>query len=107
MTVVLVTCFHVFRVLLHGAPSDSTIAAALQDAALEIALGLPQQGNDAPKACSTAQSQSSLQALLTVLMWGLAGITQAQLHVAAREILHLVGACVTDTAIKQLSQQLR
>jgi len=95
------------RVLLFGVPSDSTRAEALQAAALEIASGLPEQLGSAPTACCTGQHECSLQALLTVLMWGLASLTQAQQRVAASEVLRLAGAAVNDSAADQLTQQMR
>ena len=93
--------------LFYGAPADQSTAAALCEAALEIASGLCKRSQGEPAACGTDQAQSSLQALLTVLMWGLASLTAAQLQAAAREVLCLADASVDDATVDQLCQQLR
>ena len=92
--------------MFYGAPTDRSVAAALQEAALEVASDVCQrQGTHA--ACGTDQARSSLQELLTVLMWGLAGLTAAQLQAASSEVLCLAGASVNNAAVDQLCQQLR
>ena len=82
------------------------MAAALHEAALETASDLCMR-SQGEAAAGTDQAQSSLQALLTVLMWGLASLTAAQLQAAAKEVLCLAGASVNDAPVDQLCQQLR
>ena len=74
---------------------------------MQIADGLQQAPSDAADLCSSAQGHGSLQALLAVLLWGLASLTQAQLRMAARQVLRLAGAPADEPATDQLCQQMR
>ena len=96
-------CAHKHRVMLLGAPSSSNTADALTSAAKDIAQRLAGQSSQG----ATMHDSDSLQGLLQVLMWGLASLTHAQLHVAVTQIMRLMGQPVQDAVVSELSQQMR
>lgn len=96
-----------YRVLLYGAPSDSTLAVTLQEAAGKVLSELSKQSNGQSTERCTEQNHPSLKALMTALMWGAASLTTRQLQIAARELLRLAGTSSDNEAVDQLSQQIR
>ena len=98
-------CVCVCRVLLLGSPTDNSTADSLAQAAQEIIQDLQSQSEDSLPAAPHALQ--NVQALLAVVMAGLASLTQAELHGAARQILRLAVGCVDDAAVSELSQQIR
>ena len=98
---------HTCRVLLFGVPSDKDAAASLREAAVSIAQSICKSGQAASSGVHTEQSQGALEALLIALMCGLASLTEEQLNAAAKELLRLAGRLHEDTAVGQLSQQMR
>ena len=95
------------RVLLYGVPTDKDAAANLQESAAQIAQDIRNTGQGASVVPQDKQSQEAWEALLAALMTGLATLTEAQLHVAAREVLRLAGGSDDDTAIGQLCKKMR
>lgn len=95
------------RVLLFGAPADSSMAEALTQAALDVSQDLPGQRSASASAATAAACPGSLQALLRVVMCGAGSLTHAELLDAASHILQLAGHPADDVMVAELSQQIR
>ena len=111
------------RTLLFGAPTDNSIANALSHAAQDIAESLtchsksPSAGAGTAAAAAasldddstgmSARARGSLQMLLKLLLSGLAGLTHAELHSVAGQLLRLAGQTAEDAEAQKLSAQLR
>lgn len=94
------------RVLLFGAPADSSVAEALSQAAQGVFQALP--GHSSASAAAAAKAcPGSLQGLLRVVMWGAASLTHAELADAASQILQLAGQPQDDVMVAELSQHIR
>lgn len=101
------SCFCLLlRVLLFGAPADSSVAEALNQAALGVFQSLPGQSSASPALAAEA-CPGSLQGLLRVVMWGAASLTHAELAAAASQILQLAGEPADDVMVAELSQHIR
>lgn len=94
------------RVLLFGAPADSSVAEALRQAALGVFQALPGHSSASPAPAAEA-CPDTLQGLLRVVMWGAASLTHAELAGAASQILQLAGQPLDDVMVAELSQHIR
>ena len=96
------------RLLLFGAPTDSSMADALTQAALKVCQALPGHSS-ASSSSSSAEAVccGALQGLLRVVMWGAASLTHAELAAAASQILQLAGQIADEVTIAELSGHIR
>ena len=97
----------VLRVLLFGAPADSSMADALTQAALHVCQALPGHSSATPSVPAVAVPPGSLQGLLRVVMWGAASLTHAELADAASQILQLAGQSTDEMTVAELSRHIR
>ena len=97
----------VLRVLLYGAPANSSMADALAQAALDVRQALPGQGSASSSAPAAAVCPDSLQGLIRVVMWGAASLTHAELTDAASQILQLAGQPADELMVAELSRHIR
>ena len=93
------------RVLLFGAPSDSSIREALTQAALDLCATLLVQ--DKASAPAAAACPGSFQTLLKAVMWGAASLTSAELLCAVRQLLQFAGQSADDARAAELARQIR
>lgn len=93
------------RIVLFGAPSDSSTRDALTQAAQDIYKLLTGQHKASDPAAAVCCG--SLQALLQVVMWGAASLTANELLCAIRQLLQFAGQPADDAMATELARQIR
>lgn len=93
------------RILLFGAPLDSSTREALTQAALDMCEALLEQNK--ASAPAAAACPGSFQALLQVVMWGVASLTYAELLCAVSQLLQFAGQPAGDVRVAELAHQIR